>query len=108
MRNRCVFLCMNTDKICIFTDKRQACIRIKAARYSARYVSETREQPVDNLSNYDSSAGADAICGEPLGQTQTGSDSPFCNERHPCVKLVDGAEFDVTKTNDRIHETCRG
>lgn len=87
-----LFPCMNTDKICIFTDKGKMhtikVMDIPLVRF------RDKGTPADNLSNYDSSqeqmiyvsSMADMKEGELLFVTAFG----MC-------KLVDAAEFDVSK-----------
>ena len=90
--NRCVFLCMNTDKICVFTDKGKM-HTIKAAdiplvRFRDKGI------PADNLSNYDSSQER-MLYVAPLGQISR-DQLLFVTKTSMC-KLVEGSEFDVTK-----------
>ena len=90
--NRCVFLCMNTDKICIFTDKGKMhtikAVDIPLVRF------RDKGTPVDNLSNYDSSQ-EQMLYVAPLGQIK--QDQILFVTKTSMCKLVDGAEFDVTK-----------
>ena len=91
--NRCVFLCMNTDKICIFTDKGKMhtikAVDIPLVRF------RDKGTPVDNLSNYDSSQ-EQMLYVAPLGQIK--QDQILFVTKTSMCKLVDGAEFDVTKS----------
>lgn len=90
--SRYVFNCMNTDKICIFTDNGKM-HTIKAAdiplvRFRDKGV------PADNLSNYDS-AQERMLYVAPIGQIR--SDRLLFVTKTSMCKLVEGAEFDVSK-----------
>lgn len=90
--NRYVFRCMNTDRICIFTDT-GSMHQIKMFDIPFGKLRD-KGQPIDNLGNY-SSAGESIvgiftfsyICKQKL----------FFATRHGMVKLVDAAEFDVNR-----------
>ena len=90
--NRCVFLCMNTDKICIFTDKGKM-HSIKAADIPLVRFRD-KGTPADNLSNYDSSQER-MLYVAPLGQIR--QDQLLFVTRASMCKLVEGTEFDVAK-----------
>ena len=90
--NRYLFTCMNTDKICLFTDNGKM-HTIKAAdiplvRFRDKGV------PADNLSNYDSSS-EQILYVAPVSRLK-GDVLLFVTKASMC-KLVDGAEFDVAK-----------
>lgn len=91
--NKYVFSCMNTDKICIFTDNglfHQ--IKVKDIPFSTKF--RDKGTPIDNLGNYDSSgeriiylSAAERIRSQRLlFVTKLGM-----------LKLVDASEFDVMK-----------
>lgn len=90
--NKYVFSCMNTDKICIFTDTgRMHTIKVQDLPFGKFRDKGT---PVDNVSNYDSTqeqivmaAGLSDITGAVLCFATAGG----------MVKLVAGSEFDVAK-----------
>ena len=90
--NKYVFTCMNTDKICIFTDTGRM-HTIKAAdiplvRFRDKGV------PADNLSNYDS-ASEQMLYVAPVSRIRE-SMLLFVTRTSMC-KQVEGAEFDVSK-----------
>ena len=58
--NKYVFNCMNTDKICIFTDNGKM-HSIKVADIPLVRFRD-KGTPADNLSNYDSATGTYALC----------------------------------------------
>ncbi|NCB94230.1 MAG: DNA topoisomerase 4 subunit A [Clostridia bacterium] len=87
-----IFLCMNTDKICIFTDKGQMhtvkVVDLPSARLRDKGI------PIDNVSNYSSAqeqilyvAGLEAVKNSVL----------MFATRNGMVKRVQGEEFDVIK-----------
>lgn len=91
--NKYVFSCMNTDKICIFTDNglfHQ--IKVRDIPFSTKF--RDKGTPIDNLGNYDSSgeriiylSAAERIRSQRLlFVTKLGM-----------LKLVDASEFDVMK-----------
>ena len=90
--NKYILHCMNTDKLCLFTDTGQLhtakVLDLPAGKFRDKGV------PIDNVSNYSSSV-ENMIAIYSLGElkdkmvmfaTQTGM-----------IKLVEGAEFDVAK-----------
>ena len=87
-----VFNCMNTDKICIFTDKGKM-HTIKAADIPLVRFRD-KGTPADNLSNYNS-AEERMLYVAPVGQIRT--DRLLFVTKSSMCKLVEGAEFDVTK-----------
>ena len=90
--NKFVFTCMNTDKICIFTDAGKM-HTIKAADIPMGRFRD-KGVPADNLSNYDSGAEQMLYVApvSRIGQSRL----LFVTEMSMC-KLVDGAEFNVSK-----------
>ena len=90
--NKFVFTCMNTDKICIFTDKGKM-HTVKAADVPMLKLRD-KGTPVDNLSNYDSSEER-MLYVAPMEQVRN-SMLFFATKTSMC-KLVEGAGFDVIK-----------
>ena len=90
--NKYVFSCMNTDKICIFTDSgRMHSVKVLDLPYGKLGDKGT---PVDNVSNYDSAAEQIVYVGCLAGIRQ----SKICFvTASGMVKLVDGSEFEVSK-----------
>jgi DNA gyrase subunit A len=90
--NRYVFKCMNTDKICIFTDNGNLhqikVMDIPFTRFRDKGV------PIDNLGNYDSS-GENIVYLCP-GAAIVGHKLLFVT-RHGMMKLVDASEFEAQK-----------
>lgn len=90
--NRHIFTCMNTDKICIFTDTGKM-HTVKAAdiplvRFRDKGI------PADNLCKYDSSQER-MLYVAPVSQIR--KDMLLFVTRTSMCKLVAGAEFDVSK-----------
>lgn len=90
--NRYVISCMNTDKICVFTDTGRM-HTIKAAdiplvRFRDKGI------PADNLSNYDSSA-EQILYVAPVSHVRR--DVLLFVTKASMCKLVEGAEYDVAK-----------
>ena len=90
--NKFVFTCMNTDKICIFTDMG----RMHSIKVADIPLVRFRDKgtPADNLSNYDSSQ-EQILYVAPAGQVKL-STRLFVTKTSMC-KLVAGEEFDVAK-----------
>ena len=90
--NKFVFTCMNTDKICIFTDMGRMhsikVVDIPLVRF------RDKGTPADNLSNYDSTQ-EQILYVVPVGQVKLSS-LLFVTKTSMC-KLVAGSEFDVSK-----------
>ncbi len=90
--NRYVFRCMNTDKVCIFTDNGNLHqVKIMDVPF-VRF--KDKGTPIDNLGNYDSKgesivfiSSADMIRDRKL----------LFTTKNGMMKLVDSAEFNVTK-----------
>ena len=90
--NKYVFSCMNTDKICLFTDSgRMHLVKVLDLPYGKLRDKGT---PVDNVSNYDSSTEQLVFVG---AQTALKCAKICFATAKGMVKLVDGAEFDVAK-----------
>ena len=90
--NKYVFTCMNTDKICIFTDKGQM-HTVKAADIPLGRFRD-KGTPADNLSNYNTSE-EQMLSVAPMAEV-TNAKLLFVTEASMC-KLVDGSEFEVSK-----------
>ena len=90
--NRYVIPCMNTDKLCIFTDTGRM-HTVKAADIPLVRFRD-KGTPADNLSNY-SSSEEQILYIAPVSQIKTDT-LLFVTETAMC-KQVEGAEFDVSK-----------
>ena len=90
--NKYVFTCMNTDKICMFTDTGKM-HTIKVADIPLVRFRD-KGTPADNLSNYDSTQEQMIYVG-PMAQVSRSS-LLFVTESSMC-KIVEGTEFDVAK-----------
>ncbi len=90
--NRYVLNCMNTDKICIFTDLGQMhLLKVQDLPYGKF---RDKGVPIDNLSNYNSSEEK-VVFIDNLGQMKEKM-MLFATESG-MIKLVSGQEFDVAK-----------
>lgn len=90
--NKYVFTCMNTDKLCIFTDTgKMHTIKVMDLPFGRLRDKGT---PVDNLGNYDSS-GETMVYVSPLGQLLE-TRLLFATKKG-MLKQVSGTEFDVSK-----------
>ena len=90
--NKFVFRCMNTDKVCIFTDQgRMHTIKVLDVPYGKFRDKGT---PADNLCNYSSEKEQIIYVGS-MAELKTGK-LVFAT-RAGMVKIVDGSEFDVAK-----------
>lgn len=87
-----VFTCMNTDKICLFTDKGQ----MHTVKVMDLPLCRLRDKgtPIDNLSNY--SSAQEQILFAASMETVKNSMLLFAT-KNGMVKQVSGAEFDVIK-----------
>ena len=88
-----VFSCMNTDKICIFTDNGMLHqIKVKDIPFSTKF--RDKGTPIDNLGNYDSSGERIIyLCAsERIRQKRL-----LFVTKLGMMKLVDTSEFDVMK-----------
>lgn len=90
--NKYIFTCMNTDKICIFTDTGKM-HTIKIADIPLVRFRD-KGTPADNLSNYDSTREQMIYVGPMAGVSR--SSLMFVTESAMC-KIVEGEEFDVAK-----------
>lgn len=90
--NKYVFLCMNTDRLCIFTEKGQSHI----LKVMDLPLGRLRDKgiPIDNVSNYSSAQERILLVAsmEELKQSAL-----LFVSASGMLKLVSGAEFDVTK-----------
>ncbi len=90
--NKYVITCMNTDKICIFTDSgKQHLIKVMDVPYGKFRDKGT---PVDNLCNYDSTQ-EELILAESLQKVKFAT--LLFGTAQGMLKQVDGGEFDVAK-----------
>ncbi len=90
--NRCVLICKNTDKICIFTNKGQMhLLKVLDLPYGKLRDKGT---PIDNVSNYNSSEEHFIyLCNlEAVKSTKL-----LFATKASMLKIVDGTEFDVAK-----------
>ena len=88
-----IFSCMNTDKICIFTDNGMLHqIKVKDIPFSTKF--RDKGTPIDNLGNYDSSGERIIyLCAsERIRQKRL-----LFGTKLGMMKLVDTSEFDVMK-----------
>ena len=90
--NKYVFTCMNTDKICIFTDKGQ----MHTVKVMDLPLLKLRDKgtPIDNVSNY--SSAQDQILFVASMENVKNAMLMFVTKKG-MVKQVPGAEFDVIK-----------
>ena len=87
-----VFLCKNTDRICLFTKKGQLhMIKVLDLPYGKF---RDKGQPIDNVSNYDSSQET-CLFLAPLGAIM--EQKLLFGTASGMIKLVSGREFDVSK-----------
>ncbi len=90
--NRHIFHCMNTDKICVFTDTgRLHTIKVLDLPYGKM---RDKGVPIDNVSNFDSKE-EQLVYVESLNQIKQ-SQMLFATASG-MVKLVEGSEFEVSK-----------
>ncbi len=90
--NKTIIRCMNTDKLCIFTDVgKMHSIKVLDLPYGKFRDKGT---PIDNLCNY-SSSEEQMVYVNALQQIR--NDKLLFVSAAGMVKLVDGAEFDVSK-----------
>ncbi len=90
--NKYIFTCMNTDKICVFTDAgRMHTVKVLDLPYGKFRDKGT---PIDNVSNYDSKT-EQIVLVAPLAQIK---EEQLCFVTGKgMVKQVDGNEFEVSK-----------
>ena len=90
--NKVVFICKNTDKICVFTNTGQLHL-IKVLDLPAGRLKD-KGTPIDNLSNYDSKSETYIY----IASLQSVASSKIVfGTKQAMVKLVDGNEFVVGK-----------
>lgn len=90
--NKYVFVCKNTDKICIFTNTGQL-HTIKVLDLPAGRLKD-KGTPIDNLSNYDSKNESYIY----ISSLQNiASNKVVFGTKQSMIKLVDGSEFVVAK-----------
>ena len=90
--NRYVFRCMNTDRICVFTDTgKMHSVKVQDIPYGKFRDKGT---PVDNLCNYSSSEEQIVFVG---AMEELKSHKLVFVSRRAMVKVVDGREFEVSK-----------
>ena len=90
--NRFVFVCKNTDKICVFTNIGQLHL-IKVLDLPAGRLKD-KGIPIDNLSNYDSKKESYIYV---TSLAAIACDKVVFGTRQSMIKVVDGAEFVVAK-----------
>ncbi len=101
--NRYVLVCKNTDKIGIFTDQGQMHLLKVADLPYGKF--RDKGQPVDNLSNYNSSEENLLFVASLM---QMKEKKLLFVTRAGMLKLVDGAEFDVAKRTTAATKLCDG
>ena len=101
--NRYVFICKNTDKICIFTNTGQLHL-LKVLDLPAGRLKD-KGTPIDNLSNYDSKT-ENYIYITSLSSIATSK--VVFGTKTGMVKLVDGAEFVVGKKTTAATKLTEG
>ena len=90
--NKYIFTCMNTDKICIFTDQGKM-HTIKVLDIPTKKLRD-KGVPIDNLSNFSSQQERPLMI---MSMEQVKASSLLFVTRQSMVKIVEGCEFDVTK-----------
>ena len=92
LENKYIFSCMNTDKICVFTDNGYL-HQIKALDVPAKKFRD-KGVPLDNLGNYDSS-GENIVFISAAGQLK--NKKLLFTTTQAMMKFVDASEFEVSK-----------
>ena len=101
--NRHIFHCMNTDKICVFTDTgRLHTIKVLDLPYGKM---RDKGVPIDNVSNFDSKE-EQLVYVESLNQIKQ-SQMLFATASG-MVKLVEGSEFEVSKRTTTATKLAEG
>ena len=90
--NRYVFICKNTDKICIFTDKGQMHL-VKALDLPYGKFRD-KGTPIDNVSNYDSKTESFVYL---ASLSDVAASKLVFGTKQSMLKIVDGSEFVVAK-----------
>jgi len=90
--NKYVFMCKNTGKVCIFTNKGL----LHTIKVSDIPFGKFRDKgvPIDNISNYDTTT-EEIVC--VASQSQLNLYRIVFVTKDAMVKIVDGGEFDVSK-----------
>ena len=90
--NRYVFVCRNTGKVCLFTNRGQ----LHTLKVMDLPMGKFRDKgvPVDNISNYDSSRESILYA---ASQSDLNLYRVIFATRQAMLKIVDGGEFDVAK-----------
>ncbi len=90
--NKYVFTCMNTDKICVFTDTG----KLHTIKVLDIPVKRLRDKgvPIDNLSNYNSQEERTVFV---ASMNQVKNANLLFVTKQSMIKLVEGCEFDVAK-----------
>lgn len=90
--NKCVVLCRNTDKICVFTDTgKMHSIKVLDLPFGKF---RDKGQPLDNISNYDSSQENIVYL---MNLQKLAEHKVFFGTKNGMCKVVEGSEFDVAK-----------
>ncbi len=90
--NKYVFACMNTDRICVFTDTGRMHLLKTADLPFGKF--RDKGTPIDNVSNYDSQK-EQIVLVAPVSQIK---EEELCFVTATgMLKLVEGSEFDVSK-----------
>lgn len=98
-----VFLCKNTDRICIFTNKGQLhMLKVLDLPYGKF---RDKGQPIDNVSNYDSSQET-CVYLAPLGSIL--NKKLLFGTAYAMLKQVSGKEFDVSKRTTAASKLAEG
>ena len=92
LENKYIFSCMNTDKICVFTDNGYL-HQIKALDVPVKKFRD-KGVPLDNLGNYDSS-GENIVFISAAGQLK--NKKLLFTTIQAMMKFVDASEFEVSK-----------
>ena len=89
---KCVVLCRNTDKLCLFTDTgKMHSIKVLDLPFGKF---RDKGQPLDNISNYDSSQENIVYL---MNLQKLAEHKVFFGTKNGMCKVVDGSEFDVAK-----------
>ncbi len=90
--NKYVFTCMNTDKICVFTDTG----KLHTIKVLDIPVKRLRDKgvPIDNLSHYNSQEERTVFV---ASMNQVKNSNLLFVTKQSMIKLVEGCEFDVAK-----------
>ena len=101
--NRHIFHCMNTDKICVFTDT--GCLHTIKVLDLPYGKMRDKGVPIDNVSNFDSKK-EQLVYVESLNQIKQ-SQMLFATASG-MVKLVEGSEFEVSKRTTTATKLAEG